>query len=165
MAYRLDAAADANILHGVSVSIRALFFGVSSSGVLQHPGAVFHGSGFREALEDATEIGGIAKSAADRNVFEFEIVMAQKKFAARDADVNQVIDERHVSMAVKHAREMVRADGKNVRHGIACDVVLIVALQIDADAFEETLAAIFGFRRGGFMDQPFDALNQRLGQI
>jgi hypothetical protein len=145
-----------NALDSAPVAIRLRLFKMCDCGVLQHFPAIFDGGGFREALEDATEIRRIAKSAANGNVFKFEIVMAQEEFAARNADVGQVIDERHVTMTMKHAREMVGADGEEMRHGIACDVVLIVALQINTDALEKTLAAIFSLRGGGFVDQSFD---------
>ncbi len=141
---------------GFSHVIDGRITAIRSCRVLEYSCPVFDGCGLGQTFENAAEIGRVTKAAPDGHNFQFEIVIAQEEFAARNADVGQVIDERHVTMTMKHAREMVGADGEEMRHGIARDVVLIVALQINTDAFEKTLAAIFSLRRGGFVDQSFD---------
>lgn len=132
--------------------------------MVKHFGAVFDWRRFRDALEDAAEIGGIAEAATDGNILEFEIVIAEEEFAPGNSYVRQVINESHVTVPVKDAREVVGADAEQVGHGIACDVVLVIALEINANAFEKTLAAILGFG-GRFVDKPLDALDERTGQV
>lgn len=127
---------------------------------MQHLCSILQRSCFSQAPKDAAEIRRVAKAAADGDVLEFEVVIAEEKLAARDAHVREVVDESHVTVTMKHAREMIGADGEQPGDGIAGDIVLEVTLQVNAHAFEETLGAIFGMRRGGFVHEAFDTLNE-----
>lgn len=127
---------------------------------MQHLRPIFHRGCFGQAPKDAAEIRRVAKAAADGDVLQLEVVMAQEEFAARDADVREVIDERHVAVPMKHAREMIRADREETGNGIAGDIVLEITLEINADTFEETLRAIFGLRHRGFVHETLDTSNE-----
>lgn len=129
--------------------------------MVQHFCPIFQRGRFGQAPKDAAEIRRVPKAAANGDVFEFEVVIAEEKLAARDAHVGEVIDERHVAVTMKHPREMIGADGEQPGDGIAGDIVLEIALQIDAHAFEETLRAIFGLWGGGFVHEALDTLNER----
>lgn len=133
--------------------------------MLQHFCSVFNGSRLGQPAENAAEIGSIAKATADGNVFQFEIVIAQEEFAARNADVSEIVYERHVTVPVKDTREMVRAHGENPRDRITCDVILIIPLQINTDAFEKILCPVCALRRWRFMDDMLHALDQRGGEL
>lgn len=128
---------------------------------MQHLCPIFHRGCFGQATKDAAKIRRVAKATANSDVLQLEVVMTQEKFAARDAHVREVIDERHVSVTMKYAREMVRADREQPGDGIAGDVVLEIALQIDADTFEEALRAIFGLRGRGLVDEVLHTFNER----
>lgn len=130
----------------ISITVRPALVGFRSCRMLQHSGSVFNGCRFGQPPENAAEVGSIAKAATDGNVLQFEIVIAQKEFAARDTNVSEIVDERHVAVAVEDTRQVVRAHSKNLRDGIARDVVLIVPLQVDADPFEKTLRPVCGVR-------------------
>jgi hypothetical protein len=69
---------------------------------MQHSHPVFCGSRLDQPFEHAAEIGRITKAASDGDIFQFEIVIAQQEFAAGNADVGQIINERHVPVPMKH---------------------------------------------------------------
>lgn len=132
--------------------------------MLQHFGAIFDRRRLSQPTENSAEVRRIAKAAANGDVFQFEIVIAKEKFAAGDTDVSEIVDEGHMAVAVKDTRQVVRAHSEDVRDGITRDVILIICLQIDADAFEKALCPVRGLR-GRFMDHMLHALDQGAGEL
>src|ERR1019366_8641805 len=126
--------------------------------------AVGHRRGLGHFLKDVPEIRRVVITAARRDVVELEIVITEEMLRAVNADVRQVVAERHAAVGLEQARQMVRRDAELVGDGIAGDLVLVMALQKHADFFEQRLraAAVPG---DGLPQQVFHAANQRADQV
>ncbi len=103
-------------------------------------------------------------TAARRNVVELQIVIPEQVLGPVDPHLGQVMTEGHAAMRLEQPRQMIGGHAELLGHGVARDFVLIMALQKDADFFQQVLGATTGLDNW-LAQQSFHAVKQAAGQV
>ena len=95
-------------------------------------------------LEHVAEIRGVVITAAGGDVIDLEVVALEEMLGAVDADKREIFAERHLPVRLEQAGQVIGRDAKLFGHGIAGDFILVMALEEDANVFEQFQGAAAG---------------------
>ena len=84
-------------------------------------------------------MGRVIIAATRGDLIQLKIVKRQHMLGAVNAHMLQIISESHMAMRLEKPRKVIRSDAELAGHRRARDFILIMALQINADAFEQSL--------------------------